>query len=54
VRSILVPASMKLPGKWNWYLPSMLHWLPKVQAEGAHAAPADRRIPGAQEWAAGD
>ena len=30
VRSILLPASMKLLGDRNWYLPSWLDWLPKV------------------------
>ena len=30
VRSILLPASMKLLGDRNWYLPSWLEWLPKV------------------------
>ena len=39
VRSILVPASMKLLGDWNWYLPSWLGWLPDVHVEG-HAATA--------------
>ena len=36
VRSILVPASMKLLGKRNWYLPSWLEWLPNVTVEGPH------------------
>jgi len=31
IRSILLPASMKLLGEWNWYLPSWLEWLPKIQ-----------------------
>jgi RND superfamily putative drug exporter len=35
VRSILVPASMKLLGNWNWYLPSWLHWLPDMRVEPA-------------------
>ena len=35
VRIVLVPASMKLLGKWNWYLPHMLRWLPDVRPEGA-------------------
>jgi putative drug exporter of the RND superfamily len=35
VRSILVPAAMKLLGKRNWYLPSWLTWLPDVHVEGA-------------------
>ena len=30
VRSILVPATMKLLGDWNWYLPSWLEWLPRI------------------------
>jgi putative drug exporter of the RND superfamily len=28
VRCVLVPSSMKLLGRWNWYLPSWLGWLP--------------------------
>ena len=42
VRSILVPAGMRLLGDWNWYLPSMLSWLPdlRVEAEEPEAAPA--------------
>lgn len=35
VRSILVPATMRLLGDLNWYLPSWLEWLPKVELEGA-------------------
>ena len=34
VRSILVPASMKLLGDWNWYFPKWLEWLPNVSVEG--------------------
>jgi RND superfamily putative drug exporter len=33
VRGVLLPATMKLLGKWNWYLPKGLHWLPKVSHE---------------------
>ncbi len=33
IRSILVPASMRLLGDWNWYLPSVLSWLPDVRVE---------------------
>jgi RND superfamily putative drug exporter len=25
---------MTLLGRWNWYLPSWLHWLPDVHVEG--------------------
>ena len=28
VRAVLLPASMKLLGRWNWYLPRWLDWLP--------------------------
>jgi len=34
VRSILVPASMKLLGDWNWYFPKWLEWAPNVSIEG--------------------
>ncbi len=34
VRSVLVPATMKLLGDRNWYLPAWLQWLPEVSAEG--------------------
>jgi putative drug exporter of the RND superfamily len=33
VRAVLLPATMKLLGKWNWYLPKRLHWLPKISHE---------------------
>src|SRR6185437_8912784 len=28
VRGVLLPATMKLLGDWNWYLPAWLEWLP--------------------------
>ena len=34
IRSILVPASMRLLGRANWYLPPVLQWLPHVGIEG--------------------
>jgi RND superfamily putative drug exporter len=37
VRTILVPATMKLLGRWNFYLPSRLGWLPKLDVEGPSA-----------------
>lgn len=40
VRSVLVPASMQLLGKWNWYLPGWLLWLPQLRVE---ATPAGQR-----------
>jgi uncharacterized membrane protein YdfJ with MMPL/SSD domain len=29
VRIVLLPAAMKLLGRWNWYLPRWLDWLPR-------------------------
>jgi uncharacterized membrane protein YdfJ with MMPL/SSD domain len=40
VRAVLLPATMKLLGEWNWYLPRWLRWLPDV---GPRAEPAARR-----------
>src|SRR5215217_7826869 len=41
VRAVLLPATMKLLGEWNWYLPKRLSWLPRFeqepQPEGAKA-----------------
>jgi uncharacterized membrane protein YdfJ with MMPL/SSD domain len=33
VRAVLLPATMKLLGKWNWYLPAWLSWLPELEHE---------------------
>ena len=38
VRAVLLPASMKLLGEWNWYLPSWLEWLPRLD-HGESTAP---------------
>ncbi|MYH41958.1 MAG: MMPL family transporter [Chloroflexi bacterium] len=35
VRSVLVPASMEVLGRRNWYLPSWLNWLPDLRIEPA-------------------
>jgi putative drug exporter of the RND superfamily len=55
VRAVLLPASMKLLGDWNWYLPQWLTWLPRISRdrhvevpEPPAAAPqpaAERRVP---------
>jgi RND superfamily putative drug exporter len=34
IRSILVPASMQLLGRWNWYFPGWLSWIPQLRTEG--------------------
>jgi putative drug exporter of the RND superfamily len=31
VRGVLLPATMKLLGDWNWYLPRWLDWLPHLE-----------------------
>jgi uncharacterized membrane protein YdfJ with MMPL/SSD domain len=38
VRGVLLPATMKLLGEWNWYLPRWLGWLPRLELEGARTA----------------
>jgi uncharacterized membrane protein YdfJ with MMPL/SSD domain len=39
IRGVLLPASMKVLGDWNWYLPSWLEWIPQVGSEGDVAPP---------------
>ena len=39
IRAVLLPATMKLLGERNWYLPKRLGWLPKLEHEG-QTAPA--------------
>jgi RND superfamily putative drug exporter len=39
IRGVLLPATMKLLGDRNWWLPSALQWLPEVRHHG-EAAPA--------------
>src|SRR5205814_878205 len=38
IRAVLLPATMKLLGDWNWYLPRWLDWLPQVKHEGSPEA----------------
>ncbi|HEY1596086.1 MAG TPA: MMPL family transporter [Thermoleophilaceae bacterium] len=40
VRAVLLPATMKLLGDWNWYLPRGLRWLPSRRASRPSAEPA--------------
>ncbi len=35
VRAVLLPATMKLLGEWNWYLPRWLGWLPRLELESS-------------------
>jgi uncharacterized membrane protein YdfJ with MMPL/SSD domain len=39
IRAVLLPATMKLLGDWNWYLPKWLEWLPRLEGERALEAP---------------
>lgn len=41
IRAVLLPATMKLLGEANWYLPRWLGWLPRMQVE-SHAPAAGR------------
>ena len=48
VRIVVVPSTMVLLGRWNWYLPRWLEWLPHVSlderaAEPSVPAPTSRR-----------
>jgi RND superfamily putative drug exporter len=45
VRGVLLPASMKVLGDWNWYLPSWLEWLPRIGPGPATPAPEPPELP---------
>ena len=45
VRGVLLPASMKLLGGWNWYVPSWLEWLPHFGVSETDAAPETKPAP---------
>jgi RND superfamily putative drug exporter len=34
IRAVLLPATMKLLGERNWYLPARLGWMPKLAVQG--------------------
>ncbi len=44
VRSLLVPATMRLLGDWNWYIPKFLNWLPRITIEGEAEEPEINKI----------
>jgi len=44
VRSVLVPASMKLLGDRNWYFPRWLAWLPDVSVEAPRARTVEPQL----------
>ena len=43
VRGVLLPASMKVLGDWNWYLPKWLEWLPHAAEPQAGGSAAGAR-----------
>ena len=38
IRGVLLPATMKLLGEWNWYLPRRLAWVPSLAPESKSPA----------------
>jgi putative drug exporter of the RND superfamily len=45
VRAVLLPATMKLLGERNWYLPRWLEWLPHLERSESEPAPEMRPAP---------
>jgi uncharacterized membrane protein YdfJ with MMPL/SSD domain len=45
VRGVLLPATMKLLGEWNWYLPRWLEWLPRFEPGEPSTAPEAPAVP---------
>jgi RND superfamily putative drug exporter len=41
IRSVLLPASMTVLGDWNWWMPRILDWIPRVTIEGDADEPMD-------------
>ncbi len=41
IRAVLLPATMKLLGEWNWYLPRWLEWLPRLAHERVEPVEAE-------------
>jgi RND superfamily putative drug exporter len=45
VRAVLLPATMKLLGDWNWYLPRWLEWLPTLERRDGEPEPDVEPVP---------
>jgi len=45
IRGVLLPATMKLLGDWNWYMPRWLEWVPSLTTEAGDAGQRERRTP---------
>ena len=41
IRTVLLPATMRLLGEWNWYLPPFLRWLPRIRVEVEPVRPGE-------------
>jgi uncharacterized membrane protein YdfJ with MMPL/SSD domain len=44
VRGVLLPATMKLLGERNWYLPRWLEWLPRLEHDEPARAPETQPV----------
>ena len=44
LRSVILPAAMRLLGSWNWYLPRWLRWLPEFDHEGSSTSSKPKRL----------
>ena len=42
IRGILLPATMKLLGDWNWYMPKWLEWIPSLTPDESAPSPPKR------------
>jgi putative drug exporter of the RND superfamily len=40
IRCVVLPSTLVLLGRWTWYLPSWLEWLPHIEVEGHEPASA--------------
>ena len=52
IRAILLPATMSLLGRWNWYLPGWLEWLPHL--EHGRYPTRKQRPAGSPSWSRSD
>jgi RND superfamily putative drug exporter len=43
IRGVLLPATMKLLGEWNWYMPRWLEWVPSLAPEQHQPKPHQKR-----------
>jgi uncharacterized membrane protein YdfJ with MMPL/SSD domain len=45
IRGVLLPATMKLLGDWNWYLPKWLEWMPRIGPGHGAGVPPNEETP---------